>query len=77
MTTFRAQRTDGHGWVEGLLFFSHGLGTYKITHSDGWVPTYSNPDEGESTIYTDVIASTIQIKTTKGEFKPINEVEIL
>lgn len=56
---FRGQNESTKKWVKGLLFFSHGTGIYKITYSNGWTPSYSNPDEGESTIYTDVIPETI------------------
>ncbi len=56
---FRAKRTDNGEFVEGLLFYSHGLGVYKITTSNGWVPSYSNPDEGESTEYVDIIPETV------------------
>ena len=56
---FRAKRSDDGEWVEGLLFYSHGLGVYKITKSNGWIPSYSNPDEGESTEYIDIIPDTI------------------
>lgn len=55
----RAKDKDGN-WIEGLLFFSHGLGEYKITRSNGWQPSHANPDEGESTTYTDVDYNTIQ-----------------
>ena len=51
---FRGLRVDGKGWVYGLLFYSYGTGSHKITHSNGWTPSYSNPDEGESTEHTDV-----------------------
>jgi len=51
---FRGQKSDSKEWVEGLLFFSHGTGEWKITTSNGWVPSYSNPDEGESTVYHNV-----------------------
>ena len=56
---FRGKRTDNGEWVEGLLFYSHGLGVYKITKSNGWIPSYSNPDEGESTEYIDIISDTV------------------
>ena len=51
---FRGKRIDNNKWVEGLLFFSHGTGEWKITTTNGWVPSYSNPDEGESTVYHSV-----------------------
>lgn len=55
---FRAKSVNGD-WVEGLLFYSHGLGIWKITSSNGWAPAYSNPDEGESTEYVDIILETV------------------
>lgn len=55
---FKALNSRGN-WTYGLPFFSHGTGVWKITYSDGWVPNYSNPDEGESTVYTDVDPHTI------------------
>lgn len=56
---FRGKRVDNGEWIEGLLFYSHGLGTYKITASNGWIPSYNNPDEGESTIYYDINPTTV------------------
>ena len=56
---FRGLRTDGDGWVEGLLFYSHGTGIWSITASNGWLPSYSNPDEGESTVYHPVHPETV------------------
>lgn len=59
----RAKDKNGN-WIEGLLFYSHGTGIFKITHSNGWVPSYGNPDEGESTVYTDIDLDTVQVYTT-------------
>lgn len=44
---FKAKRKDGK-WVEGLPYYSPGNGTWAILHSNGWAPSYSNPDEGET-----------------------------
>mgnify|MGYP000247228623 CR=1 FL=1 len=55
---FRAKDKNGN-WIEGLPFYSHGLGEWKITHSNGWTPSYSNPDEGESTEYTSIDYNTL------------------
>jgi len=63
MTTFRAQRTDGQGWIEGD--FMRGTSNSFITNFF------------DKNIFHEIDPSTLQIKTTKGEFKPINEVEIL
>ena len=41
---FRWKRPDNGEFVEGLLFYSHGLCVYKITTSNGWIPSYSNPE---------------------------------
>ena len=60
-------------WEYGLPFFSNGTGLWKITLSDGWVPSYSNPDEGVSTIFKDVDANTISQYTG---FKDCNGKEI-
>ena len=43
----------------GIPFFSHGTGVWSITYTDGWFPSYNNPDQGETTIYTPVKAETI------------------
>lgn len=48
-----------NGWVYGLPYYAHGTGKFKITLSSGWQPSYSNPDEGESTDWIDVDANTI------------------
>ena len=48
-----------NGWAYGLLHFNYGQGEYMITHSNGWQPSYSNPDEGESTEFTVIDAETI------------------
>ena len=68
MTTFRAQRTDGQGWIEGYY--------YKLSTRDEGVITYDSKESGDLE-HELVDPTTLQIKTTKGEFKPINEVEIL
>lgn len=54
---FRGLSKDG--WVYGFLFLSHATGEYKITRSNGWIPSYNNPDEGESTEYINVHPLTI------------------
>lgn len=48
-----------NGWVYGLPFYSHGTGEWKIVTSNGWNPSYSNPDEGESNEFHDVNYYTI------------------
>lgn len=55
---FKAKDIYGN-WVEGLPFYSYGTGVWKITHSNGWRPSYSNPDEGESTMHTDIDPKTL------------------
>jgi len=55
---FKAKNREGN-WVEGLPFYSHGCGECKISHSNGWIPSYSNPDEGESTLLTNINPKTI------------------
>jgi len=55
---FRAQNLSGN-WVEGLPFYSYGLGEWSITCSNGWAPSYSNPDEGETTLYIEIKPETI------------------
>jgi len=70
---FRGKRVDNGEWIEGLLFYSHGLGEFKITCSNGWIPSYNNPDEGESTEYHNIKHETI------GQFTGLtdkNEVKI-
>lgn len=46
-------------WVYGLPFYSHGTGEWKIVTSNVWLPTYGNPDEGESNEYHNVDFNTI------------------
>jgi len=70
MTTFRAQRTDGQGWVEGY-FVNSFEGAHIIENE------YFKPSNDEHPTLIDVDPATLQIKTTKVEFKPINEVEII
>jgi len=70
MTTFRAQRTDGQGWVEGDLI--HSFEATHIVES-----SYFKPSNDEHPTLIEIDPSTLQIKTTRGEWKPINEVEIL
>lgn len=48
-----------NGWEYGLPYFAHGTGEWKITRGNGWQPSYSNPDEGESTEWINVDANTI------------------
>ncbi len=56
---FRAQKTNSTEWVEGLLHFSYGTGEYFITQSDGWQPSYHNPDAGEETLFIPINSETI------------------
>jgi uncharacterized phage protein (TIGR01671 family) len=55
---FRALDTKGH-FVYGLPYYTHGNGDWYITHSNGWLPSYGNPDEGESTEWTTIDPDTI------------------
>ena len=56
---FRGQKIDNKEWVYGLLYYSHGTGEFKITCSDGWIPTYSNPDKGEETLFINIISESV------------------
>lgn len=56
---FRGKRIDNGKWIEGLLHYSHGQGVWAITCSNGWIPSYSNPDEGEHTMFFDIIPETV------------------
>ena len=49
---FRGLSKDG--WNYGLLHYSPENGTWAIVESNGWSPSYSNPDEGEYNIYTPI-----------------------
>jgi len=55
---YTAKDTNGN-WIEGLPYYSNGLGEWKISHSNRWIPSYSNPDEGESTLLTNIDSETI------------------
>jgi uncharacterized phage protein (TIGR01671 family) len=55
---YRALDNDGN-WVYGLPYICHGVGTTCISHSDGWRPSYSDPDSGESTVLTNVSDETM------------------
>lgn len=55
---FRGKTPEGE-WVFGLPYFAHGTGSWFITQSNGWIPTYNNPDEGESTEMIGVDAKTV------------------
>ncbi len=48
-----------NGWAYGLPYYSHGTGEWKISRSNGWQPSYNNPDEGESTEWINVDPKTI------------------
>ena len=62
MKNLKCRALDRNGdFVYGLLFYSHGTSEYKITHSDGWVPSYGNPDQGETNLYTDIKSETIGV----------------
>lgn len=55
---FRGKCLDKGEWVEGGFYVS-ATGNSIIAHSNGWVPTYNNPDEGESTVFTFVDPKTV------------------
>lgn len=50
---YKAKNKDGF-WTYGLPFFAVGNGEWFISHSNGWTPSYHNPDEGEYTVKTAV-----------------------
>jgi uncharacterized phage protein (TIGR01671 family) len=56
---FRGRRVDNKGWVYGLLHYQYETGIWQITCSNGWAPTYYNPDEGETTVFADVDYKTV------------------
>lgn len=55
---FRGLDYNGN-WVYGLPYYTHGGGEWFISHSNGWQPSYSNPDEGETTELTRVDPNSI------------------
>ena len=55
---FRALDHQGN-WVYGLPHLNHGEGCFYITHSDGWTPSYGDPDSGETTLFTEVNFDTL------------------
>ena len=55
---FRALDYSGN-WIYGLPHLRYGEGCFYITHSDGWRPSYGDPDSGETTIFTEVRHDTI------------------
>lgn len=60
MREIKFRGLDKYGnWVYGLPYRAHGSGDFFISHSNGWVPSYSNPDEGESTELTKVDEKTV------------------
>lgn len=76
---FRGKTKEGH-WIEGLPYYNYGNGEWFISHSNGWVPSYNNPDEGEHTIFSEVDPETIcefTGKTTKNKSLVYYEVEKL
>lgn len=56
---FRGKRTDTGKWVYGHYHYSHSRGCHFITESDGWTPTYQNPDKGEETIFHEIDPGTL------------------
>lgn len=54
-------------FVYGLPFYSHGLGEWKIVCSNGWTPSYYNPDEGESNVYVNINPQTL------GQYTGLND----
>ena len=64
---FRGWSGAQEKWVYGLPYFSPGTGIWSIVYPNGWQPTYNNPDEGESNVFTNVDAKTI------GEFAGLKD----
>lgn len=56
---YKAKRIDNGQWIEGLPFYSCETGCWSLTMTNGWIPSYNNPDEGESTIYVGIDINTI------------------
>lgn len=55
---FRALDVKGK-MVYGLPYYAYGIGTWFITQSDGWAPSYNNPDQGESTVFIPIDPETL------------------
>jgi hypothetical protein len=46
-------------WIYGLPYYAHGQASFFISHSNGWVPSFNDPDSGECTILTSCDPDTI------------------
>jgi len=55
---FRGLNAENN-FVFGELFYSYSLGIWKVCRSNGWTPSYYNPDEGESTVYEEIRPETV------------------
>jgi uncharacterized phage protein (TIGR01671 family) len=56
---FRAISCELKNFVFGYIGYSPGCGVFNISESNGWQPSYSNPDEGERNVYHEVKYETI------------------
>lgn len=41
------------------MYYSAGTGIWCMTCSNGWIPSYHNPDEGETTIHIPINYDTV------------------
>ncbi|QQO97029.1 YopX protein [Cellulophaga phage Nekkels_1] len=48
-----------HGWSYGLPHYSPENGVWAMVESNGWTPSYANPDEGECNVYTAIDYNTV------------------
>jgi hypothetical protein len=55
---FRALDNNGN-FIYGLPYYGYGLGGFFISHSDGWEPSFANPDGGASTELTECNPETL------------------
>lgn len=56
---FRGKDIESGNWVYGGFYVSAGAGNCIIAHSDGWKPSYNDPDTGEGTVFTAVKPETV------------------
>lgn len=56
---FRAKATSSNQWVYGLPFYCAETCDWKMSFSNGWQPSYNNPDEGERTILENIEIETL------------------
>lgn len=74
----RAKFIETNQWLYGFLTYNFGTGTYLISHSNGWQPSYNDPDSGKETLRTPIDSDRLDnllVNQTKAKIKYLKMIQ--